>query len=213
MKLISKGAEAELYLINWFGIKAIRKIRTSKSYRIFRLDNQLRVFRTLNEARLLINVKKIGIPVPTVFDVDVNEYSIIMEYIDGILLRDMIPQLNLDKLSEIFMLLGMFIGKLHDKGFYHGDLTTSNVFLVNNNLVLIDFGLGGVSHEFEAFGVDIHLMLRALESTHHDIAPYCFSQFRDGYSTSFCDWEIVFNKVEDIRKRGRYVIERRVRTK
>ncbi|MEM3615841.1 MAG: hypothetical protein QXX09_04240, partial [Candidatus Methanomethylicia archaeon] len=125
MKLISKGAEAELYLTNWFGIKAIRKIRTSKSYRIFRLDNQLRVFRTLNEARLLINVKKIGIPVPTVFDVDVNEYSIIMEYIDGILLRDMIPQLNLDKISEIFMLLGMFIGKLHDKGFYHGDLTTS----------------------------------------------------------------------------------------
>jgi len=211
MKLIKKGAEAELYLINWFGYKAIKKVRVSKNYRIQSLDNFLRNYRTLNEAKMLINVKRINIPVPTVFDVFLEEFSIVMEFIDGKLLKDLIPQLDDEMLDEIFTNLGCIVGRLHENGFFHGDLTTSNVILVDKNIFLIDFGLGGVSQEIEAFGVDVHLMLRALESTHHEISQKCFEYFKNGYSSTFSKSKEVFSKVLEIRRRGRYVVERRVK--
>ncbi|MCR6690927.1 MAG: Kae1-associated serine/threonine protein kinase [archaeon YNP-LCB-003-016] len=211
MKLIKKGAEAELYLIDWFGYKAVKKVRISKNYRIRSLDMFLRNYRTLNEAKMLINVKRINVPVPAVFDVDLEEFSIIMEFIDGKLLKDLIPQLDDKQLDEIFTNLGCIVGRLHENGFFHGDLTTSNVILVDKNIFLIDFGLGGSSQEIESFGVDVHLMLRALESTHHEISKKCFECFKNGYSSTFDKSKEVFDKVLEIRRRGRYVVERRVK--
>lgn len=211
MKLLKRGAEAELYLIDWFGYKAIKKIRIAKSCRVKVLDEYLRSYRTLNEAKLLINVKKVGVPVPTVFDVNINEYSITMEFIDGILLRDLLFKLNIMKIKELFTIIGTTVGKMHSNGFFHGDLTTSNIIVVDDSIFLIDFGLGGFSREIEVLGVDIHLMLRALESTHHEISTQCFEYFKDGYARHFYRYKEVFNKVGEIRKRGRYVIERRIK--
>lgn len=211
MELLKKGAEAELYLIDWFGCRAVKKIRIAKNYRVKELDLHLRRYRTSNEAKLLINVKKIKIPVPSVFDVDLNEFSITMEFLNGVPLKELMPQLNIEELREIFSSLGNIVGLMHENGFFHGDLTTSNVILVGQKLFLIDFGLGGMSKEIEFFGVDIHLLLRALESTHHELSQQCFQYFRDGYIASFSQYKVVFNKVNEIRKRGRYVLERRIR--
>lgn len=211
MKLLKKGAEAELYLIDWFGYKAVKKIRVEKSFRVKELDIYLRRYRTSNEAKLLINVKKIKVPVPTVFDVDLNEHSITMEFLEGVSLKELIPQMNVERLKEVFMVLGNIVGNMHQNGFFHGDLTTSNIILVDQKIFLVDFGLGGSSKEIESFGVDIHLMLRALESTHHEISRECFEYFKSGYIESFNQYKAVFNKVNEIRKRGRYVTERRIR--
>jgi len=58
-------------------------------------------------------------------------------------------------------------------------------------------------------GVDLHLMLRALESTHYGIAEDCFRSVVEGYSSVFDMADRVLKKVEEIRLRGRYVSERR----
>ncbi|RLE51416.1 MAG: Kae1-associated kinase Bud32 [Candidatus Methanomethylicota archaeon] len=211
MKLIKKGAEAYLYLDDWYGIKVIRKVRISKQYRVKIFDNYLRKSRTLNEAKLLFSAKSIGVPVPAVFDVDVTNSTIIMEFIPGVLLRDYLPQASNKELRQLFEVIGKYVGLLHSNGIFHGDLTTSNMILCNGKPFLIDFGLGGFSKEIEHLGVDIHLMLRALESTHYKVINECFSAFIKGYSQVFNKYNLVLRKVKEIRLRGRYVIERRVK--
>ena len=208
LKLIYKGAEANLYLDEWFGLKVIRKVRASKLYRVSELDRGLRLHRTVNEAKLLSAARRVGVLTPFVFDVDLRSFTLVMEYLNGALLKDLLPSLSDDMLKSIFFEVGRMIGRLHHNGIYHGDLTTSNMVVIDGVIFFIDFGLGGFSNELESFGVDLHLMLRALESTHHDLAERCFSYVKAGYSEVYDDWVNVFHKVDEIRRRGRYVAVR-----
>jgi len=43
----SKGAEADLYLEEWFDKKIIRKYRVNKEYRVPELDKKIREFKML----------------------------------------------------------------------------------------------------------------------------------------------------------------------
>jgi TP53 regulating kinase-like protein len=80
----------------------------------------------------------------------------------------------------------------------HGDLTTSNMILTSHGKIfLVDFGLSERSNELEAKGVDLHLMKRALQSTHYRYVKKCFEAVMAGY-----------NKIQEIERRGRYVSER-----
>ncbi len=58
------------------------------------------------------------------------------------------------------------VGKLHKGGIIHGDLTTSNMILVQGKICLIDFGLSFYERSVEAQGVDVHVYFQTLESTH-----------------------------------------------
>ena len=139
-----------------------------------------------------------------------------MDYIKGHTLKNVMDNLHIDNLVKIFFLLGTYIGKLHMNGIIHGDITTSNILYLaeENRIYLIDFGLGEFSYKLEQQGVDIHLLLRALESTHPTLAPQLYDSFMRGYEnirgTKIA--KDVSNKVLDIRKRGRYVAERRLKT-
>jgi len=207
--LLKKGAEAYLYIDDWFGFKVIRKVRVPKSFRVSILDEQLRRFRTVNEAKLLIESRRCGVPTPIVFDVDLLKTTIVMEFIEGELLRDLLPSLSKVERKSICRKIGEYIGLLHSNGIVHGDLTTSNMILLDGKVYFIDFGLGEFTREVEAMGVDLHLMLRALESTHYSLAEECFRSVVDGYSSVFNMAERVLRKVEEIRMRGRYISERR----
>ena len=55
--LLKKGAESELYLINWHDVNAISKVRIAKAYRNPSIDIPLRKRRTLHEANILSQVK------------------------------------------------------------------------------------------------------------------------------------------------------------
>jgi len=215
LKLIKRGAEAYLYLIDFHGFKAILKKRIPKDYRHPEFDIKLRQRRTINEARMLYYSKKAGVPVPTVLDVDVDETYLIIEYIDGIVLRDLIDKgVSEDVVRNVFTHVGELIGKLHSNSIVHGDLTTSNMILYNNTLFFIDFGLSEKSNELEDQGVDLHLMLRSLESTHPEIAYRAFNYVLKGYAKVMGREHTlrVRNKVKEIRMRGRYVEERRRKT-
>ncbi|MEM1537634.1 MAG: Kae1-associated kinase Bud32 [Candidatus Nezhaarchaeales archaeon] len=206
--LLKKGAEAYLYLEDWYGLKVIAKRRVIKSYRVPSLDLELRRYRTIHEAQLISSAKTLGIPVPTIYEVNIPETTIVMEYIPGLTLKQLITTCDEHWRLQLFKEVGSLIAKLHLNGIVHGDLTTSNMILsdTNRKVFLIDFGLGEYSKSIEARGVDLHLMLRALESTHPTVARKCFDYVMQGYQEVAADLApLVLKRVQDIRRRGRYV--------
>jgi TP53 regulating kinase-like protein len=64
--------------------------------------------------------------------------------------------------------LAQEIAKMHDAEIVHGDLTTSNVIVRDNDnqVFLIDFGLGLLKPTLEDKAVDLYVLARAFTSTH-----------------------------------------------
>jgi len=211
-KLIKRGAEACLFLAEWHGRKVVLKRRLPKKYRLPVLDEQIRTYRTIHEPRLMHEAKKAGVPTPTIFLVDVKNSTIVMEYIEGKQLKQLLSQVSEGDRQNLCRKVGELIGKLHNYGIVHGDLTTSNMIQNSDGKIFfVDFGLGEKTRELEAMGVDLHLMKRALQSTHYRFAEGCFKNVIEGYS-SVLDAETVRNvldKIREIEKRGRYVAGRR----
>ena len=211
MILLRKGAEACLYRDSYLGFQVIRKQRVPKPYRHAKLDEEIRAERTVLEGRLLSDAKKNGVPTPSVFQIDTETATIVMEYIDGSTLRDSVKSMSKSRLAKTFEHLGGYVAQMHNGGIVHGDLTTSNVIVVNeDDLRIIDFGLGEFSSELEAQGVDLHLLLRTLESSHIDVLAESWKPFQKGYKDNYDDNAgHVLEKVREIRRRGRYVEERK----
>ena len=93
-KLIHKGAEASLYIGRWFNKKVIFKHRIQKKYRLEEIDNKIRIERTLNEGKALIRVKNYGLNVPQVYEIDPQDATIIMRYIEGEKLKNLVDILK-----------------------------------------------------------------------------------------------------------------------
>lgn len=209
-KIIRKGAEASLYYGHWFGKEVIFKYRIPKKYRDEELDNKIRTERTLNEARALIKVKNYGINVPQVFEIDSSNSTIIMQYIQGHKLKDILPDLDNDHKIKYFYEIGRVAAILHKNGHIHGDITTSNIILTpNENIFLIDFGLHGYSDTIEDKSVDLHLLKRVLISSHGKDYKYCFNAFLEGYKSEYSktsmEYQEIIKNIEVIETRGRYV--------
>jgi Mn2+-dependent serine/threonine protein kinase len=213
-QLIKKGAEAYLYLAEWQGRKAVLKKRLPKKYRLPALDERIRTYRTVHEPRLMHEARKAGVPTPTIFFVDVKNALIVMEHVDGKQLKQLLNEVSNNERKRLCRQVGELVGRLHKYGIVHGDLTTSNmIYARDGKIFFVDFGLGEKTKDVEAMGVDLHLMKRALQSTHYEFADECFRNLIEGYS-KVLDAETVKNvldKVEEIEKRGRYVSERRQR--
>jgi TP53 regulating kinase-like protein len=206
LTLIKKGAEAELYRGEWLRFDAIYKRRVPKTYRNKEMDRLIRSSRTSLEAKLLSESRRLGVPTPIVFMVDTERTEIIMSHIDGTPLKRLIDGFDLEVLKTTFQEVGMLVGRLHKGGIVHGDLTTSNMILKDGRIFLIDFGLGDHDSSLEARGVDIHLMRRTLESSHHRVAKDAYASFIQGYSEAFGRGaKEVIVRVGEIRRRGRYV--------
>ncbi|RJS70292.1 Kae1-associated serine/threonine protein kinase [Candidatus Bathyarchaeota archaeon] len=210
--LIKKGAEASLYLAKWHGRKVIMKKRLPKKYRLSRLDEQIRTYRTAHEPRLMHEAKKAGVPTPIIFLVDMKKATIIMEFVDGKQVKQLLDEVSESQRRQLCLKIGELIGRLHKHGIIHGDLTTSNMILDSDGKIFfVDFGLGEKTSELEARGVDLHLMRRALESTHFRFAEECFNAVIEGYSKVLGDnvTKKVLDKIGEIERRGRYIAERK----
>ncbi len=209
--LMKKGAEANLYLEQWHGRKVIMKRRLPKAYRLHQLDSAIRNQRTLHEPLLIHRAKEAGVPTPTIFMIDLANSNIIMEYVEGKQIKQVLKNLPDKERLRLCRHIGILIGRLHNGGIIHGDLTTSNMILTaSGKTYFVDFGLGEHSEELEIRGVDLHLMKRALQSTHHKYAKECFHAVAAGYTESLGREETnkVLEKVQEIERRGRYIEER-----
>jgi TP53 regulating kinase-like protein len=207
-----KGAEASLFLADWHCRKVVIKVRIPKRYRPEALDEQIRSYRTVHEPQLMHEAKAAGVPTPLIYMVNVAEASITMEYVEGQQIKQLLNTVPQGKRRELCISIGELIGKLHRQGLIHGDLTTSNMILSpEGKIFFVDFGLGEKNSELEAEGVDLHLMKRALQSTHYQFWEECFKGVLCGYSSVLGSeaTEKVYEKIKEIERRGRYVEERK----
>lgn len=211
--LIKKGAEADLYLAEFYGEKVIVKKRVSKLYRAVELDQKLREYRTTHEAENLFLARKCGVPTPVVFSVENSNNIIIMEFIDGQRVKEALEEVSEQRRREICQQIGSQIGSLHKNKLIHGDLTSSNMIITDGGKIFfIDFGLSFYSDDLEDMGVDLHLLKRALYSTHHKYAEECFAIVKKGYTEIVGEnfAEKIFRKAQQIERRGRYFIDRSI---
>lgn len=198
-KLIKKGAEADIYLTKWYKKKAVSKIRNPKSYFHYKVDEYIRKKRTKREVNIINAAKNAEVRTPFIYFQDPSKGEIIMEYIEGKNVKDIISE-------KICLEMGRYAGLLHSKNIIHGDLTSANFIINKHQLVLIDFGLSFFSQRYEDKAVDLRLMKEILGSVHADIYEKAYKNFINGYSevTNKKDLEIILKNIEEIENRGRY---------
>ena len=191
---IAAGAEA---VIERSGGRIIKR-RVSKNYRIPKLDTRIRAARTRSEAKLISEARRCGVPTPIIYDVDTAEHTIVMEFIEGARMKDVLDPGMSERIGEL-------VGRLHGCGIIHGDLTTSNFILHtgDDRIYFIDFGLGYFEKNVEAQGVDVHVLFQMFVSTHGESGLE--EAFCRGYRRTFSDADQVLTRVREIEARGRYL--------
>jgi len=200
MKIVAKGAEANLYHDNGNLVKE----RIKKEYRVEELDERLRRLRTKRESKLLENAKRVGVPVPRIHRTDVKGKKIVMEFLDGRILKDVIDEGDEKAVKQLSMEIGGLIAKLHDHNIVHNDLTTSNMILKDNRVYFIDFGLGMTSTRVEDKAMDLVVLKKALHAAHTDRFEAMWDSIIDSYKKNSENKEIL-SRIKTIEKRGRYV--------
>ena len=202
MKLIKKGAEADIYLTSWNGNKSILKLREKKDYRNPTLDRRIREHRTIHESSIMSDVKSFGVCSPLVYYVDTKMCKIYMQHMKGKLVRDLSNQKVIKACEDI----GKIVGKLHKNGIMHGDLTTSNFLSVKNKVFVIDFGLAQRTDKIEDHAIDLRLFKEILNSAHADIMEKSWAGFLKGYKKIIGSsrHNRVLSQVSVIESRGRY---------
>jgi len=202
MKLIKKGAEADIYITNWNNSKAILKVRKTKNYRNQILDSTLRKQRTIKESQTISEIKSFGIPAPVVYFVNLQNSSILMQQIPGKPIHD----LSNSKIISLSKQMGHIVGILHKNGVMHGDLTTSNFILFKDKVYVIDFGLSQKTIKPEDHAVDLRLIKEILNSAHATIMKQAWNNFLIGYKSvvGTLKFQKIINLVTVIEGRGRY---------
>lgn len=211
--LLAKGAESDIYKAKWLGEPAIVKKRLAKSYRISELDLKIRKHRTKSEAKILSDVKRTGVRTPILYDVDLENKNIVMEELSGPMIKDIIGELATGKMKELALAIGKNIRMFHEGDIIHGDLTGSNMILIDNNLeniddnlAIFDFGLGRYSDLIEDKAVDLLVLKKSFQSIDYEIATETFDWILDGYDLAIggvTNGKIA-DKIADIQSRGRY---------
>ena len=205
MKVIYRGAEADVYSGEWAGGDAVFKFRKPLEYRLPALDKQIRAQRTAHEAEIIGAVKAHGVKSPFVYYVSPEESLIVMQMIQGERLKSLLEDPNVVpfEVSEEF---GEMVGKMHLAGVVHGDLTTSNVIVAEDGIHLIDFGLAQHSQKVEDQAVDLRLIKETLVGAHSALAKRVMSAFLKGYSAVVGEKRAkeVTRTLSEIERRGRY---------
>ncbi|KAK9281410.1 hypothetical protein L1049_004311 [Liquidambar formosana] len=207
--LLKQGAEARVFEATFVGRRSIVKERFSKKYRHPSLDSKLTLKRLNAEARCMTKARRLGVPTPVLYSVDPVLHTLTFEYVEGPSVKEIFLDFGLhgvveERLNDVAMQIGDAIGKLHDGGLIHGDLTTSNMLIRNgtNQLVLIDFGLSFTSTLPEDKAVDLFVLERALISMHSSCGNV-MDRILAAYRKSSKQWSSTLNKLAQVRQRGR----------
>lgn len=140
--------------------------------------------------------------VPILYDVDLEENRLVMEYVEGPLAKEVLE--GGGEAEALCSAIGGTVGRLHGGDLVHGDLTTSNMILQGDRLVLLDLGLGERSGDLEAKGVDLHLLREAFFSAHSERGEL-FPRLLEAYRETYGEADGVIAKMKEIERRGRYL--------
>lgn len=205
-QLLFKGAESVIYRTERWGLPLVLKWRQVKSYLLKDIDTQLRKSRTNRECKMLTIARTLGVPAPAVYSVDLDKYAILMDFIEGTQFKQLAGQVSQFHLISLSREFGRLIALLHEGNVVHGDPTTSNVIVdKKSHLWIVDFGLSEMNATTEMKGVDLHLIHRALETTHWDLQEDMLGAMLEGYVAIMKDSaEPILSRMKEIRERGRY---------
>ena len=212
MQVESLGAEARVTSGVFCGKECVVKRRLPKEYRHPVLDTRLRKARTLHEARCLVRCAREGVDAPKLYFVDTSSMSIFMELVRGKTAKEALLEEQLvGRRQAIAYQIGSAVGRLHDAGIVHGDLTTSNMIVREKSppesvgIALIDFGLGAQAVKNpEDKAVDLYVLERALASMHPnsdtELVPVVLKAYRENSPKMHF---LVMQRLDQVRKRGR----------
>jgi TP53 regulating kinase and related kinases len=208
VKLLYRGAEADVFRGDWCGLPAVYKVRNPLLYRLSELDETIRSQRTIHEAQMIHLSKLAGVSAPHLYYLSPPEALLVMEYLEGKRLKTLLLEPGLkggrvDKVAEEF---GRSVGRLHAAGIMHGDLTTSNVIIDGDAVSLVDFGLAIHSQRLEDQAVDLRLIKETLTGAHNIVSKRFMKSFLSGYSSvlGMARAEAATRKLAEIERRGRY---------
>lgn len=188
-KFLSEGAESRIYSQQIYGCDAVVKVRGPKKYRNEALDIELRKSRTRTEARVLNRLSQASINVPAL--IAVGEYSIIMQRLEGKLLKD------LKVSSAIFSTIGKLLAEMHNKDVAHGDFTPANIMLCGKKVFVIDFGLAEITNSVEEKALDLLLIKRSISKPEYGCLAKVYEKHAEAATP-------VLKRLNAIEQRGRY---------
>jgi Kae1-associated kinase Bud32 len=183
---LSRGAEAALRRVDWWGFPALVKDRDPKAYRPKALDERLRRERTRTEARLLVEARHSGVRTPILYDIDLVHHRITMEELPGPTLKKILEDQpkDLAALQVPVRAFGVALGRLHAGGISHGDLTSSNVLYPEGSAAppaFLDLSMGSRNPGVEELGIDLHLVEEDLKAL-NPRGDQLFRTFLEGYA-------------------------------
>ena len=218
-----------MFSVQWQEQRCVVKQRFPKRYRHPALDAALSRSRLLAECRAMAKVRRLGVDCPCVWLCDERERCIVMEHVDGELLKDALSRLErlrqreaeqpaeggraASESASLMRGLGRLVGALHAAGVIHGDLTSSNIMCRRGagaaadsdgspRLCALDFGLSVNSLLVEDRAVDLYVLERAFLSTHPRSQPL-FDAVLNAYLLCARDGSKVLQKLISVRQRGR----------
>ncbi|MGM0447514.1 MAG: bifunctional N(6)-L-threonylcarbamoyladenine synthase/serine/threonine protein kinase [Methanobacteriota archaeon] len=204
-----RGAEATVTVAGSGDEQRVVKRRVEKSYRHPELDRTIRRDRTVAEARLTSQARRAGVPTPLVYDVDLANATLTLQYVGE---RDLATVLD----ERSTRAVGRHLARLHGAGIVHGDPTTRNVRVSPDGVggraengesdpapqtYLIDFGLGYHTGHVEDHAMDLHVFEGSIRATATDPGPL-IAAFEAGYE-AVGDGEVI-DRLRDVADRGRY---------
>jgi TP53 regulating kinase-like protein len=205
-EILARGAESVIYKTEQWGSPLVLKWRQGKPYLLKDIDSHLRKSRTSRECKMLTVSRTLGVPTPAVYSVDLDKHTILMDFIPGTQFKQLAGQISRSDLISLSQEFGRLIALLHEGNVVHGDPTTSNVIIdEQSRLWIIDFGLSEMNATLEMKGVDLHLIHRALETTHWDLQEDMLGATLEGYIDILGNTaEPTLSRMREIRERGRY---------
>jgi TP53 regulating kinase and related kinases len=191
---------------DWQGVRAVFKIRKPLTYRLRVLDEAIRRQRTVREAEMIHLAKEAGVSSPFLYNVDVAASTLVMEFVRGDRVKDLVPSLSEGQLEQIFYEFGQDVARLHRSGIMHGDLTTANVVRRDGRLVFIDFGLSVRTTRLEDHAVDLRLIKETLVGAHPEASTRALETLNSGYTSVVgpARSRVVLKQLQNIERRGRY---------
>lgn len=92
----------------------------------------------------MTKARRLGVSTPVLYAVDPVAHSLTFEFVEGPSVKDVFLEFGShgvveERLDDIALQIGDAIGKLHDGGLIHGDLTTSNMLLKSGTNQLVSF--------------------------------------------------------------------------
>lgn len=134
--------------------------------------------------------------------------KIYMEYIENAktLKEFLMSKPEIEEVGLVLEKLGKLIAHIHSLGIIHGDLTTTNICLIENNtkFVFFDFGLCQFATSDESRAVDLYVLKRSFFATWEcskEVNNEQFGRFLSSYGTFLNEYADSLNVTNSANKK------------